>query len=122
MALAVDVLIFASVMALFAIVTYAQLAPFIINVLEVGVVVFFLSPALAVAEAIGSKPTLLLSVVGYLIAMTVFVVQVRSRSLVFACLAMLVYVAFAFYSWRMIEKSLDRTSLCRDEVTLACER
>ena len=117
-ALVFDVLVFALVMALLAIVTFAQLALFIINVLEVGVVVFFLSPALAVAEAMGSKPTLLLSVVGCLIAMVAFVVQVGSRRLVFACLAMLVYVVFAFYSWRMIEKSLDRTSLCRDEVAL----
>ncbi len=108
LALTIDVLVFASVLASLtkwndiSIRRVSQIFDFLL----LAVIGFFVSPTMAVAEALGTRPTLLLSVIGFLIAIVAFLVQVKSKRLLPCCVAFLVYVLFAYLSLKMLEKSI----------------
>lgn len=107
LALTLDILVFAFSLAFSANWNDISLtASMIFGFLCLAVIGFFVSPTMAVAEAIGSRPMLLFSLIGYLIAIVAFIVQIKSRRLLPCCVAFLIYVLFAYFSFKMLEKSI----------------
>ena len=109
----VDVAVITVVFAVSADDTDMSFVSLIFGMVALAALGFFVCPIMAVPEVFGTRPTLFLSLFGMVLALVVFLVQIRSKKVSLFLLTLLIQGLVAYSSVRMLQKSIGPVSQTR---------